>query len=100
MAKQMVIKIQRESKALLNRLDVAVRSDNDPEDKKLDKVLFEIDKFNRKNPMLAIEGETISNSLQSRAERRGKSYQGISVSDKEAPFIYPLVEGTRSPAYK
>lgn len=100
MAKQMVIKIQRESKALLNRLDVAVRSDNDPEDKKLDKVLFEIDKFNRKNPMLAIEGETISNSLQSRAKRRGKAYQGISVSDKEAPFVYPLVEGTRSPAYK
>jgi hypothetical protein len=50
--------------------------------------------------MLAINGETISKSLQSRAERRGKAYQGLSVSDKEAPCVYPLVEGTRSPQYK
>jgi hypothetical protein len=97
MAKQIVTKINREKENILNRLDVAVRKDDDD---KIDEILEEIDKFNTKNAMLAINGETVSKSLQSRAERRGKAYQGLSVSDKEAPFVYPLVEGTRSPQYK
>lgn len=97
MAKQIVTKINREKQNILNRLDAAVRQDNDD---KIDKILEEIDKFNTKNGMLAINGETVSKSLQARSERRGKAYQGLSVSDKEAPFVYPLVEGTRSPQYK
>ena len=97
MAKQIVTKINREKENILNRLDVAVRKDDDD---KINEILEEIDKFNTKNAMLAINGETVSKSLQSRAERRGKAYQGLSVSDKEAPFVYPLVEGTRSPQYK
>ena len=97
MAKKIVTQINREKQNILNRLDVAVRKDDDDE---IDEILEEIDKFNTKNAMLAINGETVSKSLQSRAERRGKAYQGLSVSDKEAPFVYPLVEGTRSPQYK
>ena len=97
MAKRIVTEINREKASLLNRLDVAVRKDDDDE---IDEMLEKIDKFNAKNAMLAINGETVSKSLQSRSERRGKSYQGLSVSDKEAPFVYPLVEGTRSPQYK
>ena len=93
MAKQIVAKIERETATLLNRLDVAVRNDDDG---KIDSILDDIEKFNTKNAMLPISGETISKSLQSRMERRGKSSQGLSVSDKQAPFIYPLVEGTRS----
>jgi hypothetical protein len=96
-AKKIVTEINREKQNLLNRLDAAVRQDDDD---KIDKMLEEIDKFNTKNAMLAISGRTVSKSLQSRAERRGKAYQGLSVSDKEAPFVYPLVEGTRSPQYK
>ena len=96
-AKKIVTEINREKQNILNRLDAAVRQDNDD---KIDKILEEIDKFNTKNGMLAINGETVSKSLQSRSERRGKSYQGLSVPDKEAPFVYPLVEGTRSPQYK
>jgi hypothetical protein len=93
MAKQIVTKIEREKANLLNRLDVAVRKDDDD---KIEELLDEVEKFNTKNAMLPINGETISKSLQSRAERRGKSYQGLSVSDTQAPFVYPLVEGTRS----
>jgi hypothetical protein len=96
-AKKIVTEINRQKESILNRLDVAVRKDDDD---KIDEILEEIDKFNTKNGMLAINGETVSKSLQSRSERRGKSYQGLSVSDKEAPFVYPLVEGTRSPQYK
>jgi hypothetical protein len=97
MAKKIVTEINREKASLLNRLDVAVRKDDDDE---IDEMLEKIDKFNAKNAMLAINGETVSKSLQSRSERRGKSYQGLSVTDKEAPFVYTLVEGTRSPQYK
>jgi len=97
MAKKIVTEINKEKATLLNRLDAAVRRDDDDE---IDEMLEKIDKFNTKNAMLAINGRTISKSLQSRAERRGKAYQGLSVSDKEAPFVYPLVEGTRSPEYK
>jgi hypothetical protein len=97
MAKKIVTEINREKQKLLNLLDVAVRQDDDD---KIEGLLDRIEKFNTKNAMLAIEGETISKSLQSRSERRGKAYQGLSVTDKEAPFVYPLVEGTRSPKYR
>jgi len=93
MAKQIVTKIEKEKATLLNRLDVAVRNEDDD---KVDSILEQVDKFNTKNSMLPISGETISKSLQSREERRGKSSQGLSVTDAQAPFVYPLVEGTRS----
>jgi len=93
MAKQIVTKIEKEKATLLNRLDIAVRNDDDD---KVDSILEQVDKFNTKNSMLPISGETINNSLQSREERRGKSSQGLSVTDAQAPFVYPLVEGTRS----
>jgi hypothetical protein len=93
MAKQVIAKIEKQTATLLNRLDVAVRNEDDD---KIESILDDIEKFNTKNAMLPISGETISKSLQSRMERRGKSSQGLSVSDKQAPFIYPLVEGTRS----
>jgi hypothetical protein len=97
LAKSVVTKINGEKTKLLNKLDVVAR---DGTDEALDKALLDIDKFNRKNAMMAINGETISKSLQNRAASRGKSYQGLSVSDKEMPFVYPLVEGTRSPSQK
>jgi hypothetical protein len=93
MAKQIVAKIEKEKATLLNRLDIAVRNDDDD---KVDSILEQVDKFNTKNSMLPIDGETISKSLQSREERRSKSSQGLSVTDAQAPFVYPLVEGTRS----
>jgi hypothetical protein len=88
---------KREKQKLLGLLDSAVRQDDDD---KIEKTLEKIDKFNTKNNVLAIDGETISKSLQSREERRDKAYQGLSVTDKEAPFVYQLVEGTRSIRYK
>ena len=97
LAKSIVTKINGEKTKLLNKLDIAARNGSD---EAVDKVLLDIDKFNRKNAMMAINGETISKSLQNRSESRGKSYQGLSVPDKEIPFVYPLVEGTRSPDQK
>jgi hypothetical protein len=82
---------------LLDRLDIAVRKEDDD---KIESILDDIEKFNTKNAMLPISGETVSKSLQAREERRGKSYQGLSVTDKQRGVILPMMEGSRSPDYK
>ena len=96
----------KEKQALLNRLDIAVRRDEDrgteATEKAVDDVFDEIDKFNTKNgfgPYL-ITQKTIQESLQGRETRRAASYQGLSVDKKAAPFIEPLVEKSRSPQYQ
>jgi hypothetical protein len=99
MAKQMVVKMEKERSTLLNRFDVVIRNglETDSETEKAIKVLKDMAEFNKKNPMLMIEDEDVIKSLESRMKRRGQSYQGLSVSEDLIPYIYPLVKGTRSP---
>jgi hypothetical protein len=98
-AKQMVLKIQKERQKVLQDLDKAVqRYDNNPTDaneEAVEDALVAIDRYNYKNGMLAINGETISKSLQGRMQRRGQAIDGLSVTPKEAPFVYPLIEKSR-----
>lgn len=98
-AKQMVLKIQKERQKALQDLDKAVqRYDNNPTDaneEAVEDALVAIDRYNYKNGMLAINGETISKSLQGRMQRRGQAIDGLSVTPKEAPFVYPLIEKSR-----
>jgi hypothetical protein len=84
---------------LLNRFDVAIRNglETDSETDRAIKVLKDVAEFNKKNPMLMIEDEDIIRSLETRMKRRGQSYQGLSVREELIPYIYPLVQGTRSP---
>jgi hypothetical protein len=96
MAKRMIIQVQKERTKTLADLDLAVqRYDNDPSDKneeRLEDALVAIDRYNYKNGMLAITGDTVSKSLEGRAKRRGLAIDGLMVSPKEAPFVFPLVE--------
>jgi hypothetical protein len=96
MAKRMIIQVQKERTKTLADLDLAVqRYDNDPSDKneeRLEDALVAIDRYNYKNGMLAITGDTVSKSLEGRAKRRGIAQEGLMVSPKEAPFVFPLVE--------
>jgi hypothetical protein len=98
-AKRMVMEIQKARQKTLNDLDLAVqRYENDPSnsnEEKLENALVAIDKYNYKNGMLAISGETVSKSLSGRAQRRAEAIEGLMVSPKEAPFVYPLVEKTK-----
>jgi hypothetical protein len=74
------------------------RYENDPSnsnEERLEDALVAIDKYNYKNGMLAISGETVSKSLSGRAQRRAEAIEGLMVSPKEAPFVYPLVEKTK-----
>jgi hypothetical protein len=101
LAKRMVIEIQKERKKVLDSLDKAAqRLENDPSDsneERLEDVLVAIDRFNYKNGMLAISGDTISKSLQGRAKRRMEAFGGLRVTRKEAPFVYPLLEKSQVP---
>lgn len=103
MAKRLETKIMKEKQSLLNKLDIAVRRDEermtDESDAAVEKIFDEIDAYNVKNGFgpFAITQETIQKSLKGRGERRGRSYQGLSVPEKAAPFIEPLIERSRSP---
>jgi hypothetical protein len=96
MAKRMIMEVQKERTKVLADLDLAVqRYDNDSSDKneeRLEDALVAIDRYNYKNGMLAITGDTVSKSLEGRAQRRGIAQEGLMVSPKEAPFVLPLVE--------
>ena len=65
-------------------------------DKKIVDVLKEVLAFNKKNPMAALEDETIEKSIEARGEVRGNAYQGLALTEQEAEYIFPLVRGTRS----
>jgi hypothetical protein len=99
MAKQQASILESEKKKLLDRLDVAVNNEqkNDEKyEKNIDKALADILKYNKKNGVVdSIEDETIDKSLETRAKRRGESYQGLSVPERYQEFIYPLVEKAR-----
>jgi hypothetical protein len=101
MAKRMVMEIQKDRQKVLADLDLAVqRYENDPSDSnetRLEDALIAIDKYNYKNGMLAISGETVSKSLSGRAQRRAEAVEGLMVSPKEAPYVYPLLERSQVP---
>jgi hypothetical protein len=98
-AKQQASIIESEKKKLLDRLDLAVNNeqkDDEKYEKNIDKALADILKYNKKNGIVdAIEDDTIDKSLEARANRRGESYQGLSVPERYQEFIYPLVEKAR-----
>ena len=100
-AKRMIMGIQKDRQKVLSDLDLAVqRYENDPTDgneERLENALVAIDRYNYKNGMLAISGETVSKSLAGRAQRRMEAVEGLMVTPKEAPYVYPLLEKSQVP---
>ena len=100
-AKRMIMEIQKDRQKALSDLDLAVqRYENDPTDsneERLEDALVAIDRYNYKNGMLAISGETVSKSLAGRAQRRMEAIEGLMVTPKEAPYVYPLLEKSQVP---
>jgi hypothetical protein len=98
-AKQMVLDIQKERNKVLEKLDKAFQKfDNNPSDaneEAIDDILVEIDRYNYKNGMIPITNETIERSLEGRAKRREMADYGLILGEKEAAFVYPMLEKTR-----
>lgn len=74
--------------ALLRRLSEAVY-DQEGDKAKARSILKDIQKFNRRYPIdgLFIEGDTIDNSLEAYANKRGMTYRGQYISDKMLPYL-------------
>ena len=86
--------IAKERLDLLDRLDLHFRNKNLKEYKN---TLAEINKFNAKHPWdnTRIEGEDIADALESRAERRGASWHGVHLTEKNAPYAGEAIVKTR-----
>jgi len=105
-AKKLEVKLQAERTKLLADLRRAVaRFDENPSDAN-DEAVSEaydaIDEFNvlKGFGSLLITPESERKALEGFDERRDAAYQGLYTNPGVQDIIYPLVEGTRMPAYK
>ena len=92
-------RINNERGDLLKRLDLHYRKN----DMKAYRETFEdIKKFNTKNPWegVRIEPDDIANSLEKKAEQRGKSWRGVGVNEKNAPYAVEALAKSRVEASK
>lgn len=101
LAKRLYKGVQVERDKLLNQFNKVVqRYADDPTDERLEDIMQMVEKvrkFNYKNGSIGmIPNETLMESVKSRMESRGRSFQGLSVPKKAERFIYPLVEKTRT----
>ena len=99
-AKDLVVKMQKERTKLLGSLDRAMQVYiNNPtidNEDAINAVYDDIFEFNMKNPFIGITSDTIQKSLEGRAESRAGAFQGLIVDPKLAPFVYPLIESSRT----
>jgi hypothetical protein len=92
-------KIENQRNELLQRLDLHFRNKNL---KSYKDTMAEINKFNIKYPWegTQIEGEDIADALESRAERRGSSWRGVNITEKNAPYAIEALASSREQAKK
>ena len=86
-ANALMLKVKNEKKALLNRLDVDIRSDRD-----LDKALDDVFKFNAKNPFDPITGDTLRASMRNHLRQRLVTDRGFYMDKKYYPQLMELIE--------
>ena len=104
LAKRVMQDIEQERTHLDTRLRKAADNYfdtfNEKDEKRLDEVLADIEKYNYRNGMFAIDGAHISEVINNSQKRQGQSYQGLYVPQRAQQFIYPLVEKSRTGEYK
>jgi hypothetical protein len=86
-AQALRLQVQNEKKALLNRLDVGLRSDRD-----VDKVLDDVFRFNAKNSFDPIDADSLTASIINRLEQRILSDRGMRIDEKYYPQLIQLME--------
>jgi len=89
-------KILNERTQLLNRLDREFRN---KDFKDFSKTLSkQVSKFNRQYPSYALEADDITDSIEKRAEQRGESYRGITLTEKNVPVFIKALRPSRQAA--
>ena len=99
-AKRMTEQIKTERNSLLLKFRQAVRkyeeNPSDANSAKIDAVEDAIDKYNNKNYMLPITGETKSSSLSGEAKSLSGAIDGLIVEDKFAPYVSDILGRART----
>jgi hypothetical protein len=87
-----VKKAQTERVEIMKRLDLDLtRTDDEHFREQIQKII----KFNRDNPELAIEIDSIMDSVENRAKLRAMANRGLSVPEKLAPRLYKFIQPSR-----
>jgi hypothetical protein len=85
-------KIENERSEILNRI---TKHDESKNLKEYTKAWAAKDKFNKNYPWNQIEDETIDKALESAREKRGMSWKGTQVTEKNAPYTVPAITRSR-----
>lgn len=83
-------RIDNERNDILDKLDLHYRNRNM---KEYGKAWKEMEKFDAKYPWAAIED--VGNALEERQERRGQSWRGVNVTEKNAPYAIEALKSSR-----
>lgn len=88
-------RINNQRNDLLQKLDTQFRNKNV---KGFRDTMADVQKFNTKYPWNVIEGDDIANALEKRAEARGTSFKGVTLSEKNAPYAIDAIGESRKSA--
>lgn len=86
-------KINNERSRILDRLDLHLRK---RDLKEYRKAYEDMEKFNTKNPWVAIDD--IAASIEKKQEQRGQSWRGVGVTERNAPFAVDALAKSRADA--
>ena len=86
-ANALMLQVKNEKKALLNRLDVDIRSDRD-----IEKALDDVFKFNARNSFDPITGDTLRASIRNHLKQRVQTDRGFYMDKKYYPQLMELIE--------
>jgi len=88
-----ILKVQRERAQLLDRLG---RAETSEDEKDVDKIMDDIDKYNAKNSFLPIDNQTINQSLAKRQKAIANAQRGVPYNKRfEGQFDKSLERGLR-----
>jgi hypothetical protein len=89
-----ILKVERERAQLLDRLGKAETSEDE---KDVDKIMDDIDKYNAKNSFLPIDNDTINQSLRKRQKAIANAQRGVPYNKRfEGQFEESLERGLRN----
>jgi hypothetical protein len=89
-----ILKVQRERAQLLDRLG---RAETSEDEKDVDKIMDDIDKYNAKNSFLPIDDDTINQSLNKRQKAIANAQRGMPYNKRfEGQFEKSLERGLRN----
>lgn len=86
------IKIQNEQTRLMTEAKIAVRTQDEKDFDKLDKVMDKVDEFNQRHPSYPIDANTLLDSIITDMEKRAEAQYGVNVDEKNFVFTSKVID--------